>query len=168
MRNFLIASIFACFLSAPAFAAGACYSPIELQAEHLLRLHSELMVITVTCRTGSQGEDLVRAYTGFTNYNIGELHDAEQTMVRYYEAHGANDGVEKLDQLRTKLGNEYGQKIADMSAPVFCQKLRDKPLAYRELDKGDVRDEVERMTISEHSYVRPCNGAPTQLAKKGQ
>ena len=47
------------FFSAPAFAASACYSPAELQAEHLLRLHSELMVITVTCRTGSQGEDLV-------------------------------------------------------------------------------------------------------------
>ncbi len=168
MRSFLIATVLGCFLSAPAFASDACYSPAELQAEHLLRLHSQLMVITVTCRTGSQGEDLVSAYTGFTNANIQELHDAEQTMMHYYKAQGRSDAVEWLDKLRTKLGNEFGQVIADMSAPAFCQKWRDKPLAYRQLSKADVENEVERMTIAEHSYVRPCNGAGTQLAKKGQ
>ncbi|MDP9127612.1 MAG: hypothetical protein M3N08_05055, partial [Pseudomonadota bacterium] len=47
-------------------AAAACYTPAELQAEQWLRLHSELMVTTVTCHQSSLGENLVPFYTRFT------------------------------------------------------------------------------------------------------
>jgi hypothetical protein len=150
----------------PALAAPACYSPAELQAEHLLRLHSELMVITVTCRQGSQGEDLVPAYTGFTKRNIGVLHDAEQTMIRYYGVHGGK-GVQKLDTLRTKLGNEYGQKIAAMSAPAFCRAYRDRVMSFYRASSGEVQNEVLRMQAVEKSYVQPCLPA-TRIAKKAR
>src|ERR1700761_9477465 len=96
-------------IASPALAAKACYTPTELHAEQLLRLHSELMVITVTCKQGSNGENLVPAYTGFTKNNIVELHHAEQVMINNYKDHGYRDGTEQLDKLRTKLGNEYGQ-----------------------------------------------------------
>jgi hypothetical protein len=154
---FLFAGIlFLLFVSAgPAFAAPTCYSPTELPAEHLLRLHSELMVITVTCRQGSQGEDLVAAYTGFTNRNIIVLHNAEQTMIRFYGGPGGK-GVQKLDTLRTKLGNEYGQKIADMSAPAFCGAYRDRVVSFYRATSGDVQNEVLRMQTIEKSYVQPC------------
>jgi len=151
----------------PALADKACYSPAELEAEQLLRLHSELMVITVTCHTGSQGEDLVSAYTTFTKFNIKKLHDAEQTMMRYYEAHGDSNGTEQLDKLRTKLGNEYGQKIADISAPMYCKEYRDKVLTYCHILPNQLGDEVQRMCVAERSYVPPC-APPSTVAKKQQ
>jgi hypothetical protein len=143
------------FATSFALAAPACYSPAELEAEHLLRLHSELMVITVTCHVGSQGEDLVAAYTGFTNTHIKQLHEAEQTMTKYYNGQG-RDGEEQLDKLRTKLANEFGQKIADLSAQPFCDAYRDKVVAFSTATNSDLLNEVERMEIADKSYIEPC------------
>jgi hypothetical protein len=155
------------FFSVPAFAAPACYSPAQAQAEQLLRLHSELMVITVTCRQGSGGQDLPSAYGDFTKKNIGVLHDAEQTMISYYKANAKGNALDHLDRLRTILGNEFGQKAADMSAPAFCASYRDKVLQFDQASPADVQNEVQHMEIVERSYVKPCSTAGTVVAKKG-
>lgn len=155
-------------LAQSAFAANQCYSPEELRAEQLLRLHSELMVITVTCRQSSIGENLVPDYTGFTKSNIGTLHDAEQTMIHFYKVNYGGDGVERLDKLRTKLGNEYGQKIADESAPVFCNESRDKVVNFYMARPEQVDAEVDRMVSEEKSYGHLCRPQGARLAKHGQ
>lgn len=122
----ILAILILASLSSPAFAGGKCYSAEELQAEQLLRLHSELMVITVTCKQSSIGRDLVRAYTGFTQRNINQLKDAEQTLIEFYQQKYGGKGVSRLDTLRTKLANEFGQESANLSAPTFCAQRRDK------------------------------------------
>jgi hypothetical protein len=149
-----------------AMAGSACYSPAELEAEHLLRLHSELMVITVTCRQSSDGDSLVPAYTGFTKHNISALHEAEQIMTNYYESHGG-DGEDRLDKLRTKLANEFGQKIANMSSQPFCDAYRDKVVDFYHASAGDVATEVQRMDVAEKSYIEPCTPR-TRIAKSSK
>lgn len=144
----------------PAFAKGACYTPEQLQAEQALRLHSELMVIAVGCHQGSGGENLITAYGDFTKKNIHTLHEAEQTMIAYY--HGS---VDRLDRLRTRLANEFGQKSANMSSGRFCTAYRDKVLTLDAASPADVQNEVERMKISDHSYVKLC-GEKTVVARK--
>jgi len=151
----------------PAFAGSACYTPAETQAENLLRLHSELMVVTVTCRQGSEGQDLPAAYGAFTKKNITVLHDAEQTLIAYYQAHVKGDALDHLDQLRTKLGNEFGQKAADMSSPQFCATYRDKVLQFETASSSDVENEAQRMAIAGHSYVKPCAVTFVSDVKKG-
>ena len=150
--------------SSPSFANSTCYSDAEFEAENILRLHSELMVITVTCRQASDGRSLVPAYTGFTKRNIALLHGAEQTMSRYFNERGEN-GEEKLDVMRTKLANEFGQKIARMSSQPFCDKYRDKVMNYYKASAEDVMDEVEQMQINYKSYVKPCS-AQTHVVRK--
>ncbi len=142
--------------SFPAFAAKVCYTPDQAQAEQLLRLHSELMVITVTCRTGSKGEDLPSAYGNFTKKHIDVLHNAEQTMIAYYKANEKGNALDHLDKLRTLLGNEYGQKAADMTAPVFCEQYRDKVLHFDAASGAEVQNEAQHMQIVERSYAKPC------------
>ncbi len=144
--------------------AAACYKPAEAEAEQLLRLHSELMVVAITCRQASDGSDLVRGYTDFTKSHIDVLHDAEQTMKSYYRAQGGGDGVSKLDVLRTKLANEYGKKIADVSAPKFCEGYRDVVMKFRNADQSTINDEVHRMEISEKFYVKLCNPPSVAVA----
>ena len=150
----------------PAFAAQQCYSSNEVEAEQLLRLHSELMVITVTCHQGSHGENLIPAYTDFTKNHIAALHDAEKTMIEYYHTTYGGNGIERLDKLRTKLGNEFGQKIADISAPIFCQQYRDKVLQMCSASNKEVQAEVERLTGDTKSYVKQCSPEQTRIAKK--
>lgn len=140
----------------PAFARAACYAPMQMRAEQLLRLHSELMVITVTCREGSDGQALTPAYTFFTRKNIRILHDAEQTMIAYYKATEKGDPVEKLDRLRTRLGNEAGQKVARVSSPRFCAMYRDMVERFATATSQDIDNQVRRMEISELPYVKTC------------
>lgn len=144
----------------------SCYSPVEIQAEELLRLHSELMVITVSCHQGSNGESLVPAYTKFTRDNIDDLSKAESVMKSYYKSKNGGDGTAQLDELRTKLGNEFGQAIADMSAPAYCDLYRDKVVAFSRNIPGIIEDEVHRMTEETRTLVPPCKGAGVKVANQ--
>jgi hypothetical protein len=156
-------------LAAPrAFAADACYSRAELEAEQLLRLHSELMVITVACRQSSQGANLVPAYTGFTQNNIGILHKAEQTMINFYHKLSGHDGTPQLDTLRTKLGNEFGQQMANMSAQAFCLQNRDKVIDLYSASAEQVQGQVEQMAAATPSYGHLCRHAESGAQDKGQ
>jgi hypothetical protein len=165
----LMPLVFVClslFFSIPtASAASHCYSPAEVQAEQLLRLHSELMVITVTCRESSEGENLVPAYTGFTRNNISALHEAEQTMIRYYKAAYGGNGITRLDRLRTLLANEYGQEIANVSAPAFCAQRRDKVVTLFKGSPEMVQGEVTNITA--RTYAPPC-GKALKTAQKSK
>lgn len=170
MKRFLIVFLLGLLVGAPAFAADIqCYSPAELQAEQLLRLHSQLMVITLTCKQSSWGQDLVPAYTGFTKRNIEALRNAEQTMIRYYYTHYGDQATAHLDQLRTRLGNEYGQEIADETAPLFCRAYRDKVIFLSAVTPAELQTRVQAMTVSEKSYERLCPATvPTRIANQGR
>lgn len=150
MLKFVFALVLCCLLASPSHAAPACYSPAEKKAISLLRLHSELMVITVTCHQGSQGENLATAYSGFTKKNIRALHQAEHTMAQYYTSHGGA-GQDDLDHLRTHLANEFGQRIADMSAQPYCDSYRDKVLALYRASPDAINDEVEKLNVAASS-----------------
>ncbi len=163
MIKFLSILAVGSLISGAAWAESACYTPTELEAEQTLRLHSELMVITVTCRQASNGDSLVPSYTEFTKQHIGMLHNAEQVMTHFYDNHGGH-GEDRLDKLRTRLGNEFGQKIADMSSAPFCLQYRDKVLEYANASSGEVSDEVQRMQVAYRTYVQPC-GSNTRIAK---
>lgn len=149
----------------PALAA-ACYSPDEIAAEQTLRLHSELMVITVTCHYSSTGQDLVGAYTGFTRKNITRLHDAEQTMIRHYEKTSGKGAVSRLDRLRTLLANEYGQQIANVSAPAFCANERDKVIAMYNGGDDQLTGAVSSLTVGARTYEPACQLKSAKLARK--
>jgi hypothetical protein len=149
-----------------AFAAPACYTLAEMRAEEMLRLHSELMVITVTCHQASDGTDLVPAYESFTHVNLPTLHAAEQTMITYYKHHGAGQGVDQLDKLRTRLGNEFGQEIADVSAPAFCAKNRDLVPEFAAAPPQKLEDEAARLQSLGKSDVPLC-AKPPHIANHG-
>lgn len=146
------------------FAASSCYNPDQVAAEHLLRFHSELMVITVTCRQSSQGADLVSAYTNFTKQNIERIKQAETTLKDYYTTKNGGDGISQLDQLRTRLGNEFGQEVANQSAPAFCAQRRDKVITMMGAPRSSIDQELLRFA-SHRTYVTPCSAPETRTVQ---
>ena len=160
MKSLLFLCAALILATTPAFAAsksGACYSQAQLQAEQILRLHSDLLVITLTCKIGSNGQDLPAAYGNFTKKNIRVLHDAEQTMIDYYRSKGP-DPVGHLDHMRTLLANATTQKSADMGGALpFCAQYRDKVWQFEALSPADVQNEIQRMETSERSYQKLCS-----------
>lgn len=162
-RRVIVLSICLVFALNPAFAARRCYSQSELQAEQLLRLHSELMVIAYTCKQGSRAQDLMTYYNGFTSNNIGILHDAEQTLIRYFKIRYHDDGIEHLDDMRTKLGNEVSQTSADDSAPLFCRQYRDKVIDFFYASPSQLRGEVAHMVRTKRAYSDVCKPAAPKI-----
>jgi hypothetical protein len=156
-RYFLAGLLVIC--AAPAFAGTACYAPEQRQAEQWLRLHTEMMFITVTCRQGSDGQALPDIYVSFTRKNLPALQKAEQTMTDYYQATANGDPVANLDRMRTLLSNEFGQKAAKMTAPEFCAVYRDKVAQTEALTPAALDDQIQRMMATEPSYAKPCNHA---------
>lgn len=158
MKKLILSALVLSALALPAQAANRCYSAEELRAERLLRLHSELMVITVTCKQATSGRDLGRAYTGFTSKNIRDLRAAEETMTGFYKASYGGKGVDRLDTLRTKLANEYGQQIADISAPTFCAQRRDKVVLMHDSPPSSLWDEAMTSYEGAKTYNPVCSG----------
>jgi hypothetical protein len=158
MKNIIkIAALLLIVFPSLSWAGSKCYTMDEIRAEKLLRLHSELMVITVTCKQSSTGRDLVRAYTGFTKQNINQIKEAEKTMSSYYSANYGGDGISRLDTLRTKLANEIGQQIADVSAPTFCASKRDLVISMYDTPPLSLHDECTRAYSSTPLYEKPCD-----------
>ncbi len=164
MKYIILALIFAMLSAMPAHAAGRCYASEEMQAEQLLRLHSELMVITVTCKQGATGRDLVRPYVGFTQRHTKAIQKAEATLMRYYAKTYGEDGTSRLDKLRTKLANEFGQVVADESAPVFCARARDKVLALYDSPSKTVLEDNIRSYRASLSYEPLCKDSEIKTA----
>ncbi|MCL2473651.1 MAG: hypothetical protein FWF23_01930 [Alphaproteobacteria bacterium] len=153
----LIGFLLALYPMQAAAAGKACYSNEHVKAEHMLRLHSELLVITLTCKNASDGTDLPEAYTTFTKKNLDALKKAEQTMMSYYKSVSQNP-TSSLDTLRTKLGNEFGKKAAELSSDAFCYHYRDKVVILRNASKNQVAQHAADFeNAGQKTLVSPCD-----------
>ena len=107
-------------LSVNAQAASQCYSPLEFEAEQGLRIHSELMVIGLTCQKIRGGEGLYNDYRRFTTKNQYLIKEYENTMLDHYRSMGA-DADASLHDLRTDMANDISQKAIRMNMAAFCR-----------------------------------------------
>jgi hypothetical protein len=122
----------------PAFASG-CYTNTEFEAEQGLRIHSELMVIGLTCARMPGGQDLYREYNSFTLKNQALISGYEETLIRYYRSQGAPNPEQKLHTLRTNLANKISQHAIQMSTKSFCQYFGPRIPKALAMDQNTVR-----------------------------
>ncbi|MGM0422377.1 MAG: hypothetical protein ACQEQL_04665 [Pseudomonadota bacterium] len=108
------------FGTGPAAAAGGCYSDFELEAEQGLRIHSELMVIGLTCQKAPGGSGLYGKYRTFTRKNQYLLEEYETSLMNHYRNSGQNPS-RALHNLRTGLANEISEKAIMMNVSTFCR-----------------------------------------------
>lgn len=116
---FTMIAILAVLSVSPAQAA-PCYTAEEFEAEQGLRIHSELMVIGLTCQKAGGGAGLYNKYRKFTNKNQYLLGIYEDTMMGFFRKNGG-DPVKSLHDYRTGLGNDISQKAIRMNVGAFCR-----------------------------------------------
>ena len=102
--------------------AQACYSARELEAEQGIRIHSELMVIGLTCIKMPDGQELYDKYQQFTEKNADLIAGYESDLISYYSSEGVTNPENKLNALRTSMANEISRKAIAMSTLSFCEK----------------------------------------------
>ncbi len=137
-------------------AATGCYDAEQQEAEQLVRLHSELMVITLSCRTAADGTSLVPAYQKFTQGNLQRIKDAEQSLMSWHRSHGGGSGEAKLDRLRTNFHNEYSIRLAEMSPSSFCTSYRDEVVKAATLNGPSLTQALDKMAVSYRGAVPGC------------
>ena len=108
-------------LCATPVQAKACYKAKEYEAEQGLRIHSELMVISLTCEKMNEWAGIYNNYKRFTLKNESLINGYEVKMMDYFERTGAQNPEKKLHALRTKLGNKISQMAISMSTKSFCK-----------------------------------------------
>ena len=109
-------------LAAAPPSKGPCYSVAEFEAEQGIRLHTELMVVGLTCQhMDVKGEtSLFAQYKLFTLKHQARIQDWEKTLVEYYKRTAKGNPTRNFDSFRTRLANETSQRAIALSTPVFC------------------------------------------------
>ncbi|MBP7337050.1 hypothetical protein [Niveispirillum sp.] len=107
-------------LSAP--SKGPCYSVQEFAAEQGIRLHTELMVVGLTCQhMDVKGEpSLFNQYKMFTLKHQARIQQWEKTLVAYFKRTTSGNPTRGFDSFRTRLANETSQRAIALTTPVFC------------------------------------------------
>jgi hypothetical protein len=124
MKKWMAIGLAAFLLSMAAISsAEACYSAREFEAEQGLRIHSELMVIGLTCAKMPEGQGLYRKYQEFTANNSALIAGYEADLISYYSQSGVAEPEQKIHALRTHLANEISRRAVSMSMLSFCQQF---------------------------------------------
>jgi hypothetical protein len=134
----VLASVLFLSVSGQALAS-SCYTSREVEAEQGLRIHSELMVIGLTCLKMPGGRDLYTKYSQFTQKNQSLITGYEDAIIEYYRSQGVKNPEQKLHTLRTNLANTISRHAIEMSTSSFCGHFGtriDKALA---MDQGTLR-----------------------------
>jgi len=122
MRRIVLLTLAAILLAAaPARAKVACFSPVEREAALGLRLHSELMVIALTCGRELGGGAMGR-YRAFTSGHSALLGEYEARIFDFHRAAGVANPEAAFDAERTAWGNEVSQSAVREGNDGFCRR----------------------------------------------
>ncbi|HEV7371165.1 hypothetical protein [Arenibaculum sp.] len=104
-----------------AAAAPACYTKTEFEAELALRLHTELMVVGLTCHKIDLAQDFFGKYQQFTKRHRAVLIDFEARLVDHFRRVERATGERRFHSFRTALANEVAQRAALLTPATYCQ-----------------------------------------------
>ncbi|MEA1937623.1 MAG: hypothetical protein U9N14_00830 [Pseudomonadota bacterium] len=132
-------------LSSQAKAAG-CYTIDEIEAEQAVRLHSEMMVLGLTCR--AYFPDAYTRYNSFTVRHAVLLGGYEDRLISHFKRVGAANPIRAFHTRRTEIANEISGMAATMTPIAFCGKFGVRIYEMDSLDERGVRRLARTYTSS--------------------
>ncbi|MBY6264234.1 hypothetical protein EI613_20255 [Azospirillum sp. 412522] len=121
-------------------ATPACYNRTEHAAEQLMRLHTEMMVVGLTCRTVVPDKKPFDLYQDFSVKNRALLSSSEASLISFYKRSGAGgNATRQFDMFRTELANEISRRAATIGIPQYCANFVDRSVAAKDLTADDLR-----------------------------
>ena len=166
LRRIAIAVTAACVLATSASAAWAkpaCYSAAEYDAEQAVRLHTELMVIGLTCNAIEADRKLFSKYQQFTTKNRTLLMNWEKVLIGHFRETDKGNPTRRFDDFRTVVATEIAPRSALLTPPVFCQthsNIVDQALA---LSESDLKRFLSESKSNEIGVAPPCGVTMAEL-----
>lgn len=169
VRRIVTAVTAACVLAASssAWAKSACYSPAEYDAEQAMRLHTELMVIGLTCNSVQQERNLFAKYQSFTTKHRAQLMNWEKVLIGHFRETDKSNPTRRFDDFRTILANEIAQRAALLTPPVFCQSHSDRVDQAMAMTEGDLKKYLSTEDKGQIAAAPPCGVKVAELLGDG-
>jgi hypothetical protein len=166
LRRLAVAVTTACVLAtstSAAWAKPACYSAAEYDAEQAVRLHTELMVIGLTCNAIEADRKLFSKYQQFTTKNRASLMNWEKVLIGHFREIDKSNPTRKFDDFRTVVANEIAQRSALLTPPVFCQTHSDIVDQALALSDSDLKRYLSDGKNGEIGVAPPCGVTVAEL-----
>lgn len=110
-------------VSAAAAEKTVCYSRAEHAAEQLIRLHTELMVIGLSCQSIAPAENPFGKYQQFTVKNDSLLSNATKVLEGHFRKVASGNPSRRFDTFRTELANEISRRASIIGTSMYCQEF---------------------------------------------
>ncbi|KAA0572553.1 hypothetical protein FZ029_22955 [Azospirillum sp. Sh1] len=120
-------------------ATPACYNRTEYAAEQMMRLHTEMMIVGLTCRTVVPEKKPFDLYQDFSVKNRAMLSNSEASLISFYKRSGGGNATRQFDMFRTELANEISRRAATIGIPQYCANFVDRSVAAKDLTPDDLR-----------------------------
>lgn len=132
-------AFFLLIVTASVAAHAECYNRAEHEAEQGLRLHSELLVIGLTCQRMPAGPAYFQQYQAFTNKNKRLIAEYENELIRHYQRNGYPRPEAQLHNLRTRLANTVSMTATEMRIDRFCNYYGARLSQALNMSQRDIR-----------------------------
>lgn len=119
--------------------ASACYSRSEHAAEQLIRMHTEMMVVGLTCQQVMPDKKPFNLYQDFTIKNRSLVSNSESALIDHFRKVSSGNPTRQFDMYRTELANEISRRAAVIGTPLYCSNFVDRSKAATELTADDLR-----------------------------
>ncbi|CAO3374891.1 hypothetical protein [Azospirillum argentinense] len=124
---------------ASAAKPGACYSRAEHAAEQTIRMHTEMMVVGLTCMQVNPEKKPFNLYQDFTVKNRSLISSSEASMIDHFRKKGGGNATRQFDMFRTELANEVSRRAAVIGTGLYCANFVDRSKAAMDLTPDDLR-----------------------------
>lgn len=117
----------------------ACYTRSEHAAEQLIRMHTEMMIVGLTCKNVVPEKNPFGVYQDFSVKNRALLSSSEAAMIGHYKKTSGSSATKNFDTFRTELANESSRRAATIGIPQYCETFVERSKAAKELTPDDLR-----------------------------
>jgi len=161
-KHGVLALMLCASFATPSFAA-SCYDRNETVAEQAIRVHSELLVIAVSCADAYRRPDLFNDYVKFTNFFAKDMANYEKTITKKV----ASQHV--FDEWRTMIANSVAARAAMMSTTDYCRHhvgTLAKAMSLPSFSKSGVETLLARIPEARENLSRPACSAGDRVASR--
>jgi len=118
---------------------GACYSRAEHAAEQTIRMHTEMMVVGLTCQQVNPDKKPFNLYQDFTIKNRSLISNSEASIIDHFRKKGGGNATRQFDMFRTELANDISRRAAVIGTGLYCANFVDRSKAAMDLTADDIR-----------------------------
>ncbi|TNE32335.1 MAG: hypothetical protein EP349_01870 [Alphaproteobacteria bacterium] len=154
------------FTAAGKAHAARCYNISQFEAEQGLRIHSELMVIGLTCQLIPGYNGLYSQYQQFTHKNRTLIADYENRLINFYKTRGSGEPTKKLHTLRTDIANEISQHAIKMSVTSFCNHFSPRLERALSMDQATLQRWARQIWPDQKTSTPLCRQDEATLIKE--